>query len=148
MFAWRFILSWASPNDMELDRTDGQVKPNHLQLQDVHRDGRSLSLIHSQKIEEFVGNCISHQWRFPWGFGPVSIAVRDLWLTEACSVQCLAFLSGCKHTCKVGNDKAWPHCCSRFLLEAAHSCISQSQTSTLFGNFFRLAGWVFSLPSA
>lgn len=41
---------------------------------------------------------------------------------------------------KWGMTKLGPTAVSRFLLEAAHSCISQSQTSTLFGNFFRLAG--------
>lgn len=141
-------------NDMELDRTDGQVKLSILltacsSKMCTEMEGLMMVAV-SDTLTENWGVCWKLYFssvKIPSGFWP-SLNCCQRSVIQACSVPCLAFLSGCKHTCKVGNDKAWPTAVPRFLPPGStRACLSIRNKHPVW-KLIRLAGWVFSLLSA
>lgn len=123
---------------MELDRTDGQVKLSILltacnSKMCTEMEGLMMVAV-SDTLTENWGVCWKLYFssvKIPSGFWP-SLNCCQRSVIQACSVPCLAFLSGCKHTCKVGNDKAWPTAVPRFLPPGStRACLNQEQASCL-----------------
>lgn len=163
MFAGRFLLSWATPKSLwptvkwyriRQDWWPGKTEHlmNHLQLQDVHRDGGLDDGHHLWYTHRKFGSLLPIV--FLISEDSLGVLAQSQLLSEIydslkpAQYRVLHSCLGANIPAKWGMTKLGPLLFLDSFHQAAHTYISRSETSTLFGNKFRLAGWVFSLLSA